>query len=379
MIHISDLVIGPDERAALNRVIDRAWINEGPEVRAFEEELASWLGVKHVVAVSSGTAALMCGLTAMQLDPRWHISRVLVPALTFVSTVNSVALCGLTPIFADINSRTFCLDPSTIWDRHDVALPVHLFGFPVDLAALRKKTNTPIVEDACEAHGSTIGGQRVGSFGLWSATSFHAAHTMQAGELGAFCTDDANLARIVRRLKAHGRECACAVCTRNTTGCPIMDRDGYDPRFRCLYPGFNFKPMEFPAALARVQLTKVEENISRRQENVALLDHLLDGVSELRLPRFPETAVPMVYPLILTLEGIRDRVTTELTKLGIETRPLFGSIPTQQPAYARSTADRFPVADYVGANGFYVGCHQYLTQESIREIAGAILRVLKEL
>jgi CDP-6-deoxy-D-xylo-4-hexulose-3-dehydrase len=381
MIHISDLKLGPDERAALQRVIDREWFNEGPEVHAFEEEFADFLNVKYVVAVSSGTAALMCGLTAMKIDPRWDITDALVPALTFISTANAASLCGLGVDFIDVSLENFCMDPTYLpWYKgHSVVIPVHLFGFPAPIREIWAKARIPLVEDACEAHGTLVGDKIAGSIGLWSATSFHMAHTMQAGEFGAFCTNDVELARTVRRLKAHGRECACKTCTRNSSGCPIMQNEGRDPRFRFLYPGFNFKPMEFPAALARVQLTKIYDNIGRRLDNSYYLSERLSDLKELRVPNFPDTAVPMVYPLILTREGVRDQVTMGLTKRGIETRPLFGSIPTQQPAYAGTSKRQFPVADYLGANGFYVGCHQYLERCDLDAIVEGIVDTVKEI
>jgi dTDP-4-amino-4,6-dideoxygalactose transaminase len=383
MIRIGDLQLGTEERAALQTVIDSGRITEWREVRAFEEEFAAWVGVRHCVAVSSGTAALMVGLAALRLDPRYDVRRVLVPALTFIATANAVTLSGLEPAFGDITPG-LTLDPAELRRlRYDAVLPVHLFGYPADMDALRANAwagrNIPILEDACEAHGTTYRGQMAGSIGLWGAFSFYVAHTIQAGELGAFVTDDAELAQMARRLKAHGRRCACRLCTRNTTGCPVLERGDPDPRFTAIYPGWNFKPMEFQAALARVQLRHAQDNIDRRREHVARLTMRLAQVEDyVDLPAYHDHVAYMAYPLVLRVPGIRDRVVAELARRGVESRPMFGCIPTQQPAYASyRDSGMWPVADRVGANGFYVGCHQYLTGDEVDEMARTIVDVVK--
>lgn len=382
MIRIGDLQFESEERAALQRVIDSGRISEGPEVRAFEREYAEWLGVRYCVAVSSGTAALMCGLMAMKYDGRFNVGKVLIPALTFIATANAVKLCGMNLSFADINPSTFCLDPSTIRSSYDLAIPVHLFGYAVDIDELSLHSpRYAIAEDACESHGTLYKGQKTGTFGLWSAFSFYIAHTVQAGEFGCVCTNDSEIAQACRRIKAHGRVCACDICTRNTTGCPRLRRGEPDPRFLSLYPGYNFKPMEFQAAIARCQLKKIDENLQRRRRNVYMLNKLLAPIEgKVKLPLFDEDVAYMAYPLVLREPGYRDSVIRTLSKEGVESRPLFGCIPSQQPAYEEYKGlYNTPVADDYGANGFYVGCHQYLTDEDIQEMAEIIIETVKGL
>lgn len=392
-LRIGDLRFEKEERAALQRVIDSGRISEGPEVRAFEEEYADWLGVKHCVAVSSGTAALICGLKALMLDERFGLvnegSKVLIPALTFIATASAVQLVGLEPVFGDISPVTLCLRPRSIpQENASVIMPVHLMGYAADMDAITKQAETyavppVIVEDACEAHGTTHGGKRVGSFSTWSAFSFYIAHTVQAGEFGCVCTDDAKIAELVRRLKAHGRKCACKPCTRNTTGCPFLSEG--DPRFTHLFPGYNFKPMEWQAAVARVQLSKVDENLERRWENVCTLNDVLRPAGDkLICPvRIAGTAF-MAYPLVLEegLGGSREAFLADLEAHDVEARPLFGCIPTQQPAfsqYKEQYEGKLPWAEYYGARGFYVGCHQYLSKDDMKRIGAAILDSLERI
>lgn len=397
---IGDFKIAQAERNAINRVMDSGRISEWREVRAFEEEFADWMGVKHCVALSSGTAALMAGLKALEYlgmvssarpfdnpnVPGWapveatRSARVLIPALTFIATANAVKLCGMLPIFGDVDQRTFTLRPNYVTvSSIDVILPVHLFGFGADMKAInravRKRARTCVLcEDACEAHGTLIDGKKAGSLSTWGAFSFYIAHTIQAGELGALVTDDADIARVARQVKAHGRLCSCKQCTRNTTGCNRL-KDG-DPRFLAQFAGYNFKPMEWSAAIARAQLVKSSENIARRKANAETLTQLLlDGQDRFNLPKFRPVDVPMVYPIVLK-NGNRDETIVKLEATGVEARPCFGCIPLQQPAYAeykRQYGGLLPVSEWVGESGFYVGCHQYLTQEQLKRMAEVIL------
>jgi len=385
-IPIGDFPLGQEERDALLRVIDSGRISEGAEVRAFEDEFAAWLGVKHCVVVSSGTAALMVGLRALTLCGRYpgltEGARVLIPALTFAATANAVVLSGMRVLFGDVDPETMCLTPEAVAsERCDVVLPVHLMGYHADLIGIgRAAPKAVLCEDAAEAHGSIIETKKAGTFGAWGAFSFYIAHTIQAGEMGALVTDDPTIATVVRRLKAHGRACACRKCLRSVGRCPHL-ADG-DPRCTHLYPGYNFKAMEFQAALARVQLSHVEENVEQRIENELRLWRGLDEVESEQLiePHCLQSgAVPMAYPVVLTRPSIRNRVLQELEGRGVECRPLFGCLPTQQPAFAHhhQASSSFPVAEHLGADGFYVGCHQYLSEGQTDDMAKAIVEVVK--
>ncbi len=388
-IPIGDFPLGQEEQKALQRVVDSGRISMGNEVRAFEDEFAAYCGTRHCVATSSGTAALMVGLRALGVSKQFPFTvgaRALVPALTFIATANAVELAGFRIMFGDIDPNTMCLAPEEIAKtRTEIVMPVHLMGYGADMERIVEectKHQRTLVEDASEAHGTTIDGKKVGTFGVWGAFSFYIAHTVQAGELGCIVTDSAEVAQVARQLRAHGRACTCRICTRRTTGCPHLG-DELDPRFRCQYVGWNYKPMEFQAALARVQLQHIKENIAKRKENEVRLawglrDLLAKDIVE---PHWLyDDAVPMAYPIVLKKSGYRNRVVAELERRGVEARPLFGCIPLHQPAYAKQMAteyqNRVPVAEHYGADGFYVGCHQYLTAEQVDRMASIIRDVI---
>lgn len=380
-IRIGDFQFTQAERDAVIRVMDSGRISEWNEVRAFEEEFADWVGTKHCVAVSSGTAALMVGLKALEyLGMVPSRASVLIPALTFISDANAVVLSGMKPLFGDVDLWTYTLRPDYVSIfSPDVVLPVHLFGFGANMDAINREacllsSHSVLCEDACEAHGTLISGGKAGSHSTWGAFSFYIAHTVQAGEFGALVTDNADIARLARQIKAHGRMCTCKVCTRNTSGCPKL-KDG-DPRFLSQFIGYNFKPMEWSAAIARVQLNKASENIARRKANAKTLTNYLSGHPYLGLPGFRDTDVPMVYPILLRDKINRDELLVTLESKGVEARPMFNCIPLQQPAYSaykKQYVETLPISETVGKRGFYVGCHQYLTQEQLKRMAEVII------
>jgi dTDP-4-amino-4,6-dideoxygalactose transaminase len=383
-IRIGDFPLGKDERDAIQRVVDSGRITEHKEVRAFEEEFTEWVGVKYCVALSSGTAALMTGLTALKHDGVKNNARVLIPALTFVATANAVKLCGMKPVFGDVDPLTMCLLPECVTSGIDIIMPVHLFGYMADMRKLKREASrisAVIVEDACEAHGSIYQGNKAGTFGKWAAFSFYIAHTIQAGELGALVTNDKKIATLARSIKAHGRECVCKVCVRSTGQCPNME--DHDPRFCHVTYGYNFKPMEFSAALARVQLAKVKQNIEKRFRNVVRLNRGLRSLEDiLVLPHLDKDVSYMMYPIILRQPGLRHKLLLALEKENVECRPLFGCIPLQQPAYTYLLSQyrhKLPISEYYGANGFFVGCHQYLTNGDIDYMIQAIIAAIKEI
>jgi CDP-6-deoxy-D-xylo-4-hexulose-3-dehydrase len=229
-----------------------------------------------------------------------------------------------------------------------------------------------------------------GSWGHASSFSFYIAHNIQAGELGAVCTDDPEVARRIRKIKANGRVCDCAVCTRPEGKCPKF-REGkgdWDPRFLHDEVGYNFKTTEFSAAIAAAQVeVQVEgggEIARKRRENVRTLNDLLARHSSLlRLPHYSDDVSYLGYPLVIRdpVRLNRERLQLALEAEGVETRPLFGCIPVHQPAYAHLRKEyqgKLPNAEYIGANGFYIGCHQYLTREDLDNVADAFGKAVEK-
>ena len=387
-IKVGDFKLRYKEKKSINDVLDSGRLSEGARVREFEERWAEFIGARYCVAVNSGTSALIAGIHALKVSRGIPDgAKVITSALTFIATANAILASGLKPVFVDVDRRTFVVTPEGIeaaLDEHPdtaIVLPVHLMGYPVDMkkvlsAAARR--GIAVMEDAAQAHGSRYGGRKLGVFGSLSCFSFYIAHNIQAGEMGAVVTDDGELYRLVKKLKAHGRMCDCAVCVRAAGACPRLrdygGEDDFDPRFYHDMFGFNFKAMEFQAALGLVQLEKADVILRKRQSNVGYLNAALSGLKKfLQLPRYSPRVSYLAYPLVLKRPDLfpRKRVRQELEKAGIETRPLFGCIPTQQPSYAdlrREYEGRLANAEYLGNNGFYIGCHQYLVKRDLDHI-----------
>jgi dTDP-4-amino-4,6-dideoxygalactose transaminase len=398
LIHVGYFRIGSEERRAVMDVLDSGRISEGKKVREFEIKFAEFVGTKYAVAISSGTSALIAGLLALihvgKIRPG---SKVITTPLTYVATSNAIVRSGLAPVYVDVDRKTFGITPENIENhlkkaknlrQYSLILPVHLMGYPCRMDEINKiarKYNLLTFEDSAQAHGSLYKGRKTGAWSFLSAFSFYIAHNIQAGELGAITTDNEEIVRMVRKIKANGRMCDCFVCVRGEGKCPKISLDqneDHDPRFTHDFIGLNLKTMEFQAALALSQLSKVKKIIEKRRDNVDYLNrHLRQFSRMLDLPPFSKEVSYLAYPLVIKNPRLisRKKMRIALEKSGIETRPIFGSIPTQQPAYKylkKGYEGKLPVADYIGKNGFYIGCHQYMTRDDLAYIVKVFADIL---
>lgn len=398
-IKVGDFKLGRKEKSIINQVLDVGWLSEGAKVREFEQEWAKFIGTRYCVVVNSGTSALIVGLFA--LKKLYHIkekAKVIVSPLTFIATVNAIVASGLEPVFVDVDLRNFVITPEAIEralqkeKNVSMILPVHLMGYAADMRRinqLAKEYNALVMEDAAQAHGTIYRGKKLGSLSQLGCFSFYLAHNIQAGEMGAVVTDNFEIYKLVKKIKAHGRMCDCPICTRPEGKCPRISaykgKEDFDPRFYHDTFGFNFKTMEFQAALGLAQMEKVRIIIEKRQHNVRYLNEGLKPLQEiLELPLYSPHVSYLAYPLVIKKPDIISRkiLRHKLEECGIETRPLFGCIPTQQPAYAylkKKYQGKLPNAEYIGLNGFYVGCHQYLKKNNLDYVIAIFKKILKGL
>jgi len=395
-IRVGEFRVDQPIREAVLRVLESGRVSEGRETRAFESSFAKFVGTKHAVAVNSGTSALIAGFLALSESKAKKPIRALTSPLTYIATANAIALTGMEPVFADVDPETLCLDQDAVEEavENDRAcsikflVPVHLMGYVCDMNrmnALASKHDLVVFEDSSHAHGSLYDGKRAGSMSDASSFSFYIAHNIQAGELGAVLTNDGNVARRVRTIKANGRVCDCLVCTRPQGKCPKFGKgQEWDPRFLHAEIGYNFKTMEFPAAIASAQISRAEDIAAKRRKNVRTLNDLLKNHADLlKQPRYSDDVSYLGYPLVITnpKKLNRSRLQTSLETNGVETRPLFGCIPIHQPSFAhlkKRYKGKLPNAEYLGANGFYIGCHQYLSEDDLHFVADAFKKSLKD-
>ncbi len=385
-VYIGDFKILEDGRKEILEILDSGRISEGVKTRAFEKEFANFIGTKFSIALNSGTSALIAGLESLKhlddnVKPK---TKVITSPLNYIATCNSIVVSGFEPVFVDVDKHTFVITPENIKacleenDNYSIILPIHQMGYSCDMDEINriaKEYGLRVLEDSAQASGTTYKGKRTGSLSDLSAFSFYIAHNIQAGEMGAITTDNSEINRLVNKIKTHGRMCDCFICTRMNGKCPKLDdhkgEDDFDPRFTHDIIGYNFKITEIQAALGLSQLRRVDEIIRKRQENVKYLNEGLEKFSGvLQLPIFSKDVSYLAYPIVIKKPNLisRKKLRRDLESLGVETRPLFGCIPTRQPAYSHLKSKylgKLPNAEYSGLNGFYIGCHQYLTKEDL--------------
>ncbi|MEP7762957.1 DegT/DnrJ/EryC1/StrS family aminotransferase [Sanguibacter sp. 25GB23B1] len=288
-------IIGDDERAAVDRVLRSGMIAQGPEVKAFEAEFGDQLvGGRECVAVSSGTSGLHLGLLAAGIGPG---DEVVVPSFTFAATGNSVALAGATPVFVDIEPDYFCLDPeavrASITPRTRAIMPVHLYGHPAAMHALRAIADEHgllLFEDAAQAHGAQLDGAPVGSFGDFAMFSLYPTKNMTSGEGGMVACASDEIARTVRLLRNQGMEV----------------------QYSNEVIGFNARMTDVHAAIGRVQLTKVGAWTEQRRANAAFLDAGLASVDGVTTPPVQEGATHVYHQYTIRVADDRDAIVQAL-------------------------------------------------------------------
>ena len=275
--------IGEEEIAAVEQVLRSGWITTGPKNQALEEQFADYVGCRHAVALSSATGGMHIALLALGIGPG---DEVITPSQTWVSTANMISLIGAKPVFVDIDRDTLMTDAArieaAITPRTKAIIPVHYAGAAFDLDplyALAEKNGIAVIEDAAHAAGTRYKGRHVGSHGT-AIFSFHAIKNMTCAEGAMFVTDDEALASRVRMLKFHG------------LGVDAYDRltGGRKPQAQVMEPGFKYNLADINAAIALVQLQRLDEINARRTELAAAYRQKLEGlpVQPLALPTYAQ-------------------------------------------------------------------------------------------
>ncbi|OMH27060.1 aminotransferase DegT [Tersicoccus phoenicis] len=279
-------IVGEEERRAVDAVLASGMLAQGAEVASFEQEFSEvLLDGRASVAVNSGTSGLHLGLLAAGIGPG---DEVIVPSFTFAATGNSVALTGATPVFADIELDHYGLDvdhvASLITGKTKGIMPVHLYGHPFAadrFQALAQKHGIALFEDAAQAHGASLHGQKVGTFGTFGVFSLYPTKNMTSGEGGMVSTADADVARRLRLLRNQGME----------------------KQYENELVGFNARMTNLHAAIGRVQLTKVEGWTATRQANAAFLTEHLRNVAT---PAVADGAVHVYHQYTIRVPEDRD-------------------------------------------------------------------------
>lgn len=354
LIPLAKPLIGDEEKRAVLEVLSSGMLAQGEKVAAFERAFAEFIGVKHAIATSNGTTALHAALLGLGIGPG---DEVITTPFSFIATANAIKMCGATPVFVDIDEKTFNIDPSliekAITPRTKAILPVHLFGLPAEMGAIEKiaeRYKLHIVEDACQAHDAEYHSRKIGSFGV-GCFSFYGTKNMTTGEGGMITTDDDVLARELRKIISHGSEIKYVHSSL----------------------GYNYRMTDVAAAIGIEQLKKLQQFTHARRANARRLTAVLSYLKGIVVPADLQGHVFHQYTLRITphFPVVRQKLIEQLSARGIGSA-VFYPIPIhQQEAYAEQNHLSFPVAERAAREVLSLPVHPGVTEKDILAIGNA--------
>lgn len=356
-------------RKLIDEALETKWVTKGKYVKEFEEKFAALFGVKYAVAVSSGTDADALACAALYDFGAKRGDEVIIPALSFVATGNSVFQAGFTPVFVDVKRETLNIDPdkieAKITSRTRAIMPVHLMGKPAEMdkiLAIAKKHNLKVIEDAAEAHGAEYRGQKIGAIGDMACFSLYAAHIVTTIEGGIVITNCAKTVEALQSLRNHGM-----------TG-----------KFTFQRIGFSAKMNEIEAAVGLGNIDIFQDILDTRRRNMLYLIDKFRRFDEwfITLKEEPhEKLGPHAFSIILR-EGVnftKDEFVAYIESRGVDSRNLFYSMPTQCPSYAflgHKLGD-FPESEYCSDHGTHIGIHQDIGLDQLDFVVNVVEDFLK--
>ncbi|WXG46112.1 MAG: DegT/DnrJ/EryC1/StrS family aminotransferase [Candidatus Atabeyarchaeum deiterrae] len=372
MIPINRPIVGSEEKEEVMKVLSSGILTnrlgEGPMNKAFQNELGSYLGVKHVLTVNSGTAALHSALLAVGIKSG---DEVIVPPFTFIATANVALLAGARPVFADITGRNYTIDPSkvkkVITKRTKAIIPVHLYGHPADmdpLMELAENKGIYVIEDCAQSIGAEYKGKKTGSIGHLACFSFYASKNITTGEGGAVTTSDDELANRIWMIRRHGEK----------------------EEYQCEMLGHNYRMPEIEAAIGRVQLRKLPTFLEARKRNAfALTEGLKDHLPGIELPMVEEWAKHTWYLYTTRVRSgksplSRNDIIKKLGENGITAAAYYESPIHLSPYYASTFKYRkgdFPESEVAADEVMSLPCHPAVTSEDLSKIIDTLNNLLK--
>jgi perosamine synthetase len=368
LIRINQPIIGKEEVDAATEVLRSGILTEksgmGPRVLEFEKEFAHYVGAKHAIAMTSGTAALHASLLIAGVK---HGDEVVVPSFTFHSTAEMVLLAGGQPVFADLDPDTYTVTgdsiESVLTRNTKAIMPVHLYGLPADLDPLKKLARDrgiALIEDAAQAHGAEYNGQMIGSIGDMTCFSFYAGKNMTTGEGGMVTTNDDDYSERLRMIRTHGEQ-------------------------RPYWPttvGHNYRMSELLAAIGLAQLKKLPSFLERRRKNAQFLGEKCGVLGKVIPPKEPEGRKHAWYLYTLRLRGAnagkRNKVIEKLRSKNIEAAVYYESPLHLLPLYRELQTSRRPLPETEKAcrQVFSLPVHPRLGEPELEYIFETLKRVL---
>lgn len=366
-IAINKPLLGDKELKAAEEVLSGGLLTDasfegGKKVREFEGKMRSLLRAKHVVAVNSGTAALHSTLVALGVREG---DEVVVPSFTFVATANVVLACGATPVFVDVG-KDYNMDPGAlrkaITKRTKAIMPVHLYGYPAQMAEINEIASArgiKVVEDAAESLGAAYHGKQSGTLADAGCFSLYATKVVTSGEGGAVSTDDDELAYALRLVRNHGMV------------------HGYDTR----HLGFNYRLPEVLAAVASVQMDRIAGFLKARARNVSRLEGMINRVKGWEFTQRSADRTHTYYLYTLRLRKNRNRILKKLNRSGIGAAVYFKVPVHRTPLYEKLgfAKKQLPVTDDSAGHVISLPVHPGLGEGEIDRVGDAFVAAAREM
>ena len=392
VVRLHEPTFGAEEIIAFTKQMLTTNVTMGEKVREFEEKYVNAYGYKYGVSNNSGSSANLLMLSALtSAITKNNLKKgdeIILPALTWPTTVWPVIQCGLVPVYIDCQLDTFNMDPEKIEEaissKTKAIFSVPVYGNPCDMDQILiicKKYNLMLIEDCCESMGATYKEKSVGSFGRVGSFSFYYSHHITTLEGGICVTDDFELAEMMRIIRAHGW-----VRQVENKDKWIEKYPDFDPKFLFVNEGYNLRITEPQASMGLIQIDKLNNFIEKRTSNA---NNYLDSLSKyLDFFSFQETTKDSKsshfgFPLIVKENNIfnRDEICFYLNRNGIETRPIIAGNIARQPAnslFKHRISGELLNSDIIMDNGFSIGVHQSLCNDSMNYVKEVFSNFFKE-
>jgi len=371
-----------DEYDALQNVITSGMFTMGPKVFEFEQRFANYLGVKHCVMVNSGSSANLLMVAALFYSNNSDLAlksgdEVIVPAVSWSTTYFPLHQYGLKIKFVDIDLQTLNYDlnalEQAVSDNTRLIMAVNLLGNPNDFDRIKSIIGTrkiTLIEDNCESLGAEFKGKKAGTFGVMGSYSSFFSHHISTMEGGLISTDDDELHHILLSLRAHG-------WTRNLPKdnhvCSDKSDDEFNESFRFVLPGYNVRPLEMSGALGIEQIKKLPLLITERRKNAAMLQSVMQDHPKVLIQQEISASSWFGFSLVIRpgVSLTRNELLIKLNSLGFEVRPIVaGNFAKNEVVkyFDSEISGELTNADYIDANGLFIGNHHYSITDAVREL-----------
>lgn len=378
---VKDTIDSKDIESLIEWLRTNPKLTKGSLVEQFEYEWKLWNGSLYSVFVNSGSSANLAVIYALKISKRLKNDKIVVPAVSWVTTVSPVIQFGMEPILCEADEETLGIDTEhfeNICKKSNPAalILVHVLGIPSKIDEIKficDKYDVILIEDSCESIGSLYKNKKTGTFGIAGTYSFYYGHHISTIEGGMISTDDFGLYCVIKSIRAHGWNRDLPLGTKIDWQ-NKYDIDRFHDLYTFYYPGFNLRPTDLQAFLGLQQMKKIDQICCKRNENLKIYDQFIENdYWKLNIKRPNVYISNFAYPVIVKSPGLLIKLSQILGENGVETRPLvagnIGLQPFWMDLYGKSS---FEFADIVHCDGMYLPNNHQISDNEIKFICGLV-------